>query len=93
MGLGLSEKKDGTGGHRYIEKQRISQTIRNNMRSGKLNQIFRDVINGPTQETMYDLGPKEEIYYGATAQYMGQYLWKIEDYVPKNEARLRDMFR
>ena len=58
-----------------------------------MDQIFRDVINGPTQDTMYDMGEKDEIYYWSITTYMGRYLWQIEDYAPKGDAELWNMFR
>ena len=79
--------------NRYIEKQRIVQTIKIICDSPKMSLIYRDIVRGSTQETLYDMGRSEEMYYGTIAQYMGRYLWEFEDFLPGKDAEVRNVFQ
>ena len=63
-------------------KHRISPIIEIICGPGKTNQICRDGVNEPTQETMSDIGMTEEIYYGVITQYLDRYIWQIVGNLP-----------
>ena len=48
---------------------------------------------GSTQETLYDMGRSEEIYYGTITLYLNRYLWKLEDCIPEKDTGVWNMFR
>ena len=33
------------------------------------------------------------MYYGTVIQYVGRYLWKLEDYLPRKNIQIWDMFQ
>ena len=52
----IAEERDVLGRNRYIEKQRISKTIKIIGGPGKMNTIYRDLLSETTQEVLYDMG-------------------------------------
>ena len=58
-----------------------------------MNQIYRGILRETTQEVLYEMGRANEMYYGTAIQYMGRYLWKLEDYMPEKDIRIWDMFQ
>ena len=56
-----------------------------------MNQIYRDILRETTQEVLYEMGTAEEMYYGTVIQYLGRYLWKLEDYLPEKDSQIWDM--
>ena len=58
-----------------------------------MNQIYRDILSETTQDLLYEMKRNEEMYYGAAIQYMGRYLWTLEDYLPEKDSQIWDMFQ
>ena len=77
MEFGISAMADELGRNRYIEKKRSSHTFKIIRDPVKLNQISRDMVNEPTEETTHGVRTTEEIYYGVIImQYVNRYLWE-----------------
>ena len=49
------------------------------------------MANKPTQATLCELGIQNEAYYAEATQYLGIYIWGIEDHFPQSDARLWEM--
>ena len=58
-----------------------------------MNQIYQDIAREETREVLYDMWGTDEMYYGAIMQYMGRYLWKLEDNLPGKDIEIWDMFQ
>ena len=89
----IDEVKDALEGNMYIGKQRSSQTIKIIGDPGKMNQIYRDMLRETTQDVLSEMKRNGEMYHGAAIQYMGRYLWKLEDRTPEKDSRIWDMFQ
>ena len=83
MKLAISELEGELGLKRYIEKQRISQTIEIICGPSKLGRILSEMANGPTQATLCGLEMPKDANYAAVIQYLADYLLKIEDFAPE----------
>ena len=60
----IEEEQDALERNRYTEKHRSSQTIKIIRDPIKMNLTYRDLVRGPIQESLYDMGRQEEVYYG-----------------------------
>ena len=58
-----------------------------------MNQIYRDIPRETTKEVLYEMGRAGEMYYGAVIQYLGRYIWKLEDYLSAKDIQIWDMFQ
>ena len=79
MELPISELKDALGSNRYHEKQRSSKAFKIICDPTNLGGILTEMAKGPAQSALFYLEMTHEPYYAAVAQYMSNYLWKIED--------------
>ena len=56
-----------------------------------MNHIYRGIRRETTHGVLYDMGSTDEMYYGTVIQYLGRYLWKLEDYLPEKDSQIWDM--
>ena len=84
--LAISELKDDLERNRYAAKQRSSQTFKIICDPAKLGRTQQEMANEHTQSTLGDLELPKATYYAAVIQYLGNYLWQIED--PPIDAKL-----